>query len=214
MKIPRDWTFKTADIANGFDRHVREQLPWYDLTTGIVSHVARHYIPHDGLVYDIGASTGNCGRAMAGTIKSRGAKLVAIDSQDSMRKLYSGPGEFIVADAIEFDFQPFDFAVCFLSVMFMPVSKRGKFLADLRGKIKPGGALLVFDKCAPVQGYPASIMSRLALAGKIAAKVEAREILAKEMSLAGIQRPLVPDETKGGIEIFRFGDFAGWIFEP
>ena len=56
MDIPREWTFENTDVASGFDRHVREQLPWYDLVTGAVAHIARHYIPKDGLVYDIGAS--------------------------------------------------------------------------------------------------------------------------------------------------------------
>ena len=56
MKIPRDWTFKKFSIAKGFDRHVREQLPWYDLATGIVRHIVRHYLNRGGLVYDIGAN--------------------------------------------------------------------------------------------------------------------------------------------------------------
>ena len=30
MDIPREWTFENTKVASGFDRHVREQLPWYD----------------------------------------------------------------------------------------------------------------------------------------------------------------------------------------
>ena len=63
MKIPTEWTFKSSDVAEGFDNHVREQLPWYDLVTDGLRQLARHYIPQNGLVYDIGASTGNMGRA-------------------------------------------------------------------------------------------------------------------------------------------------------
>ena len=62
---------KTSNVARGFDRHVREQLPWYDLATNAILHVARHYIPQDGLVYDFGASTGNIGRALAPILKER-----------------------------------------------------------------------------------------------------------------------------------------------
>ena len=51
------------------------------------------------------------------------------------------------------------------------------------------------------------------LAGKVAAGVNAREVLAKELSLAGVQRPLAQHELPGAVEIFRFGDFAGWIIE-
>jgi tRNA (cmo5U34)-methyltransferase len=212
MKIPRDWTFKTSEIANGFDRHVREQLPWYELTTGIVSHVARHYIPHGGMVYDIGASTGNIGRAIADTLTARGARLVAIDNAESMRAKYRAPGEFTIADAATFDFQPHDLSVCFLCLMFIPPAARVGFIRRVRANLNPGGALLVFDKTESPSGYAAAVLSRLALAGKVAAGVDAKEILQKEMSLAGIQRPLMKHETEGGVEIFRFGDFAGWLF--
>ena len=84
MQIPSDWTFKNLEVANGFDAHVRATLPWYDLATGAVAHVARHYLPQNGLIYDIGASTGNIGRALSDVIESRQARLVAIDDSESM----------------------------------------------------------------------------------------------------------------------------------
>ena len=214
MNIPHDWTFKNADVAAGFDKHVREQLPWYDLETGVIAHFARHYIPHGGLVYDIGASTGNVGRAIADVLAARTAGFIPIDSSKDMLDRYSGPGELVIADAEDFDFQPFDFAACFLVLMFIAPSKRSALIAKLRRNIKPGGALIVFDKCVPLRGYVGTVMSRLALAGKTAAGVDAREIIAKELSLAGVQRPIDPAELgRDAQEIFRFGDFAGWIIE-
>lgn len=42
----------------------------------------------------------------------------------------------------------------------------------------------------------------------------AQEILEKEMSLSGIQRPLANREIpKNFVEVFRMGDFAGWVAE-
>jgi tRNA (cmo5U34)-methyltransferase len=76
LKIPTDWTFKNADVAAGFDDHVREQLPWYDIATASVAHVIRHYLPDGGLMYDIGASTGNIGRAVADTLRSADGRAV------------------------------------------------------------------------------------------------------------------------------------------
>lgn len=215
MKIPEEWTFKHSEIAEGFDRHVREQLPWYDLTTGIVAHVARHYIPQGGLVYDIGASTGNIGNAIKDTLDKREAKLVAIDNSDEMAEIYSGPGEIVTADALEYEFEPFDFAVAFLALMFFPVSRRRQWVLSLVSKIKPGGAILIFDKCSPGSGYASTVLSRLALASKRAAGVSSEEIIEKELSLAGVQRPIdwmsvIPASS---VNIFRFGDFAGWLIE-
>ena len=46
MKIPNTWTFESVEVADGFDLHVREQLPWYDLVTGAIGQIARHFIPN------------------------------------------------------------------------------------------------------------------------------------------------------------------------
>lgn len=215
MKIPEQWTFKSNEVANGFDDHVRQQLPWYDLTTGIVAHVARHYIPQGGLVYDIGASTGNIGRAIADTLTNRNATIVPIDNAEEMACIYKGPGEIVIADALEYDFEPFDFAVAFLSLMFFPVSRRREWVMKMAAKINQGGAMLIFDKCEPVGGYQSSVLSRLAIAGKLASGVSPEDIIKKELSLAGIQRPIDWMEVipPNSTEIFRFGDFAGWLIE-
>lgn len=214
MKIPPNWSFKSDEVAACFDKHVHEQLPWYDLTTGVIAHVARHYIPDGGMVYDIGASTGNIGRAISNTLEVRNARFVAIDNSEPMMSRYSGPKNLTIADALTFEYEPFDFAVCFLVLMFIPPAKRAGLIEELRKKTNFGGALVIFDKCLPVKGYVSTVMSRLALAGKFAAGVGADEILAKELSLSGVQRPLSIDELgEGAIEIFRFGDFAGWVIE-
>jgi tRNA (cmo5U34)-methyltransferase len=214
MKIPKAWTFEGSEIAAHFDQHVREQLPWYDLTTGVVAHIARHYIPQGGLVYDIGASTGNIGAAIASILHDRSATFIALDSAAAMADQYHGPGALTVADALTYQFQPFDFATCFLTLMFIPPAARGGLIARLRAQMNPGAALVIFDKCQPVGGYIATVMSRLALAGKAAAGVNPSEIIEKELSLSGVQRPLDPDELGSDAqEVFRFGDFAGWVIE-
>ncbi len=212
MDIPREWTFESSHIASSFDSHVREQLPWYDLVTGAVTHIARHYIPRGGLVYDIGASTGNIGRSLAETLKERNATLVGLESSREMCAQYSAPGELVNIDVLDYRFQPYDLAICFLVLMFVPVDKRQELIDYLKAAIKPGGALLIVDKCQASAGYEATVFWRLTLAGKIAAGAKPESVIAKELSLGGVQRPL--DSAllgKEAIEWFRFGDFAGWI---
>lgn len=212
MDIPREWTFENTKVASGFDRHVREQLPWYDLVTGAVAHIARHYIPRNGLVYDIGASTGNIGQAIEETILERKAKLVGIEASAEMCARYKAPGELVQIDALDYRFQPYDLAICYLVLMFLPVGKRQEFIDYLKSLIKPGGALLIVDKCEAATGYEATVFWRLTLAGKIAAGVDAESVIAKELSLSGVQRPLDPAMLgDDAVQWFRFGDFAGWI---
>lgn len=217
LVIPADWTFKNASVATSFDRHVREQLPWYEHATGAVAHIARHYIAEGGLVYDIGASTGNIGRALADVLESRSARFVALDNSPHMVAGYAGPGEIVLADATEFEFEPFDVAIVFLVAMFVAPHKRRGWLRSLERQIKPGGALIVFDKTEQATGYLSTILHRLTIAGKVATGVEPSEIIAKELSLSGVQRPLPETFMRfsfpSAVEFFRFGEFAGWVIE-
>lgn len=205
------WTFKAEDVASDFDRHVREQLPWYDLATGIVRHVGRHFIPQRGLIYDLGASTGNVGRALAPVIEQRRARFVAIEESAEMAARYTGPGKVIEGDIRDHRYEEADLIVCFLVLMFLPINGRREFIERLKNWLRPGGALLIFDKVEPAAGIEGIINTRLTLAAKYEAGATPDEIIRKELALAGVQRPLRADETSGLREIFRFGDFCGWL---
>lgn len=214
LQIPKSWTFETQDVAIGFDQHVREQLPWYELATNAISHVARHYIPANGLVYDIGCSTGNIGRSIAETLETRNATLIGIEPSEAMKPLYNAPGEFVCSKAQHYPYVQFDLATLFLCLMFVEPSERRAFVANLYQKCKPGGAIIIFDKLEPTDGYISTIMYRLTLAGKFSAGVHAEEIIQKELSLSGVQRPISIEHLPGNpYQWFRFGDFAGFLLE-
>ena len=208
----QDWTFQ--GFAPEFDAHVREQLPWYGMATESVALIARHYIPRRGLVYDLGASTGNVGRALSPTLTERNARLVALDEVPDMVKAYNGPGRAVMADVARYPYKPFDVAVCFLVLMFLPVPARRRLLATLREKVKPGGAIIVVDKEESPGGYPATVLSRLTWDCKLRQGAEPGAVMRKELSLSGVQRPLYRGELgPDAVEVFRFGDFAGWLIE-
>lgn len=213
--IPDRWTFEDQKVAAIFDRHVREQLPWYDLATKAVAQIARHYIGAGGLVYDIGASTGNIGNALRPTLEERDARLVAIESAAEMAERYAGPGRLEVAHAEDYHFEPFDFAVCFLVLIFLRPDRARDLLQRLRDRIAYGGAILVVERMLPPDGYMSIVSSRLTLATKLEGGVTPEEIIAKELSLGGVQRPLSREilTDLGAVEWFRYGDFAGWVIE-
>lgn len=205
-----DWTFN--GFEREFDAHVRQHLPWYDLAADAVALIAKHYIPKGGLIYDIGCSTGNIGRSLGETIDAREARLIGIDNCADMAKAYQAPGELVITDASAYDYERFDVAVMFLTLMFMPVAERALFIQRLRTNLKPGGAIIIFDRCVAPTGYEATVMMRMIWHGKLRAGVTFAELAEKEMRLAGIQRPIEQHELGGEVlEIFRFADFAGWI---
>lgn len=217
MNIPAEWTFKSKEIAEGFDAHVREQLPWYDLATEAVAHVVRHYLPEGGLVYDIGASTGNIGRSLTKVLEARNARLVAVEESAEMTKAYVGPGNVILARAQDMNWEPFDVGVLFLSLMFVPVADRQILLWKLCHRLRLGGALVVVDKLETPAGYIGTVMRRLTMSWKVSSGADPAAIVAKELSLGGVQRPIeLRSLLPKGFEarpFFLFGEFAGWLVE-
>jgi tRNA (cmo5U34)-methyltransferase len=212
MNIPTNWTFRDGTVAAEFDNHVREQLPWYDLVTRAVAHIGRHYIPEGGVVLDIGASTGNIGRALADTLASRKARLYAVEQSPDMVAKYNAPGEVQCCSATDAALVPCDLCVCFLVVMFLPIVERGAFLKRLYDLISYGGALVVVDKIQAPSGYVGTVMRRLPMEWKMQNGASAEDIIKKELSLAGYQRPIDPAILPGSpVSFFQMGEFAGWI---
>ena len=72
-----------------------------------------------------------------GRPKSR-AKLSQIARRVSMVAAYKGLRRAVMADVARYQYKPFDVAVCFLVLMFLPVPARRRLLSTLRGKLKPG----------------------------------------------------------------------------
>ena len=214
MEIPTDWTFRNKGVAKAFDNHVRESLPWYDLVSGAVAHTVRHYLPENGLMYDIGASTGNIGKLIDESLTARKVSLISIESAAEMAEHFEAQGILEIADCVTYDYKPFDVATIFLVLMFLTIDQRQTLIQSLIDKCRKGGAIIIVDKIETKANYIGTINRRLTLAGKVATGVSPEQIIAKELSLAGIQRPLKETELPESAEsFFRFGEFAGWIIE-
>lgn len=214
VSIPKHWDFSEQTVAKNFDTHVRQQLPWYDLATSMVADLVAAYLPHEGSVVDVGASTGNIGRAIADLLVAREAKLAALEPVLAMSDRYEGPGEVFSVKVEDFDFVPCDVIVCFLSLMFVPIMARKTVLENMRNALRTGGALIIVDRIENGGGYYGATMDRVRLAAKHRAGASTDDIVAKELSLIGCQRPLVCGDFWGeGKEFFRFGDFVGVLVE-
>lgn len=203
-----DWTFSA--VPDGFDEHVRKQLPWYDFATNCVAFLARHYLPtRGGVLYDIGASTGNMTKALADTIEQRCVRCISVEENEDMADQFRGIGELIAQPVQDISIEEFDVAIIFLTLMFVPYSKREQVMASLKAKMRKGGAIIIVDKVADEGGYLGVCLRRLTLFWKSLSGVAADDIVEKEISLAGVQRP----SSREGKLFLKFGEFEGWIIE-
>jgi tRNA (cmo5U34)-methyltransferase len=218
MEIPKEWTFKSKEVADNFNNHVREQLPWYDLATGLVAHIVKNYVPNNGIIYDIGASTGNIEISIQEIINNRKIEFYAIDDSDEMKKNYQGQAKLIIQDGCDVEYKYFDCAILFLTLQFIDITKREVLINNLIKKCKKGGCIIVFDKITIDSGYISNVLRRATIMAKYASGVSPDEIIKKELSISGVQRPLESNffnffSTAKATEIFRFGEFAGYVIE-
>jgi tRNA (cmo5U34)-methyltransferase len=210
---PSQWSFELPAVASAFDAHVREQLPFYDLATTAVSDLVRCYLQSGGTLVDIGCSTGNISRACEQIARDRRARVVNVESSSEMASRFSGYGELIIGDACEIDVPECDVAVSFLTLAFMPPKARRRFLDGLVRKVSPGGAIIIVERVSVTTA--AGVCRLLTQAAKLRTGVSPAGVLAKEVSIAGVLRPVDTSliEGMGGWMFFAYGDFRGYVIE-
>jgi tRNA (cmo5U34)-methyltransferase len=218
-ETPDAWTFKSDAVAQKFDDHVREQLPWYTPLSRYVADMAVSFLPRGGLFYDIGASTGNITKLLADDLNAKDAEAWSIEPSHQMAKLWEGHGDLSIIEAENIDFtrRPPDVSILFLVLMFMKTAERTEFLGKLFAATQPGGAVIIVDK-----GYVAVPEVQVAckaaqLAGKLRSGTPGDSYVKKELSLRGEQRPTdakqiqIQAVEQGFVveQFFRFGEFYG-----
>lgn len=208
-----DWTFETKESTKHFDDHVKTQLPWYDMIVSSIGKMSRNFITERAVVYDIGCSTGAVSQSIVNNNKERLFSLIAIDNSREMINEYTsrlGTTNIttLCQDACKTEYEKFSFAVANLSLMFMG-NERGGLIKELVNLTEPGGALVIVDKFIPKGGLYSTVFNRLLWQFK---SVSAGEVIDKDLSLQGIQRPLNENLMNGFQEFFRFGDFAGYVY--
>jgi tRNA (cmo5U34)-methyltransferase len=210
----KSWSFDSREVADKFDKHVREQLPWYDMITDAVVYITRNYLTEGNRVVDIGASTGNLSRKLLPLAEERKGRVLAIEKSLSMICKMDDMEDVGVmhADINDIDIPEAQVYILFLTMMFIPVDKRADLINKLSEKIKSGGCIIIVDKINHA-GYFGTVMKRLTWHWKIQQGAQAEDIVNKEMSLAGVQIPIDEEMLDDAKEFFRMGEFAGWVIE-
>lgn len=214
------WTFETPEIAAGFDDHVREQLPWYDMVTDAVVYIVRNYLTDSNTVVDVGASTGNMVDKLMPLLLERKAYAVALEKSPTMVEVLERRFEnhhnvrVVREDVRTCGWEQAQVYVVFLTMMFIPVHERKRVIDRLRANLLKGGVLVVVDKVCDHGGYFATVLKRLGMHWKIQQGASLGDVTTKEMSLAGVQIPFDPAMLGADAkEFFRMGEFAGWVVE-
>lgn len=219
MNIPEHWTFHSPEVANRFEEHVREQLPWYDMVADAVAYIVRNYLTQHQRVVDIGASTGNMINKLMPLLIEREAYVTAIEDSapmiDVLEERFKNHHNVTVehADVVTAQLDPAQVHIMFLTMMFIPVHLRATLITRLIANTRKGGVIIIVDKVADHSGYFATVIKRLGMHWKINQGAKLEDVAKKEMSLAGVQIPFDPAMIPDAKQFFRMGEFAGWVIE-
>lgn len=215
----KSWTFETLEIANTFDNHVREQLPWYDMVTESVAYIIKNYLSENDTVVDIGASTGNMIEKILSLVQERSCYITAIEKSESMfdklKNKYANESciELVDSDVMDIELPKAKVYILFLTLMFIPIYQRQKLMQRIKDKCEEGGVIIIVDKVCDHLGYFSTVLKRLTMHFKLLQGAKPEDVLTKEMSLAGVQIPIDISLLGNAKEFFRMGEFAGWVIE-
>ena len=215
----KSWTFETLEIANTFDNHVREQLPWYDMVTESVAYIIKNYLSENDTVVDIGASTGNMIEKILPLVQERSCYITAIEKSESMfdklKNKYANESciELVDSDVMDIELPKAKVYILFLTLMFIPIHQRQKLMQRIKDKCEEGGVIIIVDKVCDHHGYFSTVLKRLTMHFKLLQGAKPEDVLIKEMSLAGVQIPIDISLLGNAKEFFRMGEFAGWLIE-
>jgi tRNA (cmo5U34)-methyltransferase len=159
-------------------------------------------------------------KALLPLIDERTGTILALDNDDSMVKTYQhniihNRIGVLQSKAEDYEYDEFDVAIVFLTAMFLPVEKQSNLIDKLYGKLKTGGAIIIVDKVCEEDGYFSTVMKRLTMYWKLKNGAHPEDIINKELSLSGVQRPIDSDLLRifGAKQFFQLGEFKGWVIE-
>ena len=94
--------------------------------------------------------------------------------------------EMVLGDISNFDYLPSDLVIAYYTVQFLAPSKRPILFEKIYSNLKPGGALILFEKVLAPDAQTQEIMGGLYQEYKLNQGFSGEEIINKSRSLKGV----------------------------
>ncbi|NEA78028.1 methyltransferase domain-containing protein [Actinospica acidiphila] len=195
------WSF-AGPVADHFDTHVARSVPQYEAGHHIITALSGHFLPPGGTLYDIGCSTGALLAALDHTHRSRDVRLIGVDNEPDMvraaRRRFTDRADVTIvqADARTLEWRPADVIAAHYSVQFAPVADRPALLAAMHTALRPGGALLWFEKTLAPTPHLQDVVGQAYADHKLSQGYTPAEVLGKARSLRGVLAPLTSADNR------------------
>lgn len=218
------------EVADVFDDMVSRSVPFYNEIHGLITDLAQKVVPNNGVVCDLGCSTGTT----LVLLKQKLGKLnidfkgIGVDNSAPMIEKANAKAqghsiknlEFHVDDILTFEIPQSHLIIMNYTLQFISADARDQLLKKIFKSLLPGGMLILSEKICSPQGQIQSLITDLYYDFKRKNGYSELEISQKREALENVLVPITPEEQVGSLKragfeksemIFRWYNFASYI---
>ncbi len=204
------WSFE--GISEDFDEHVKRSVPLYEVGHDLVCKLSDFFVPIDGLVVELGTSTGVLAEKFLKFNRGRKSfRYLGLDVVDEMLDLARTRcaeftnATFVNEDVRTFESEPTSMYISYYTLQFIHPRHRQEVVNKIYKSLEWGGALVLFEKVRAPDARFQDVANQLYHEFKLDNGFSELEIMAKQRSLKGI---LEPFSTQANFELMRRAGFV------
>lgn len=207
----RRWTFGSGTAAR-FDDHVGKSIPGYQDGHTLVEELSDFFVGGGGRVIEVGCSTATLVSRLARRHEGAPVEFLGVDVVAEMvdiareRCAEQQNLNIEIVDAARVDYTDACFVVMYYTMQFIPTYLRTALMERMCREMRPGGAIVMFEKTRLPNGPLQDICNQVYETFKLARGFNADEILSKTRSLRGILEPFTSAENAAMLRQAGFGD--------
>lgn len=213
------------NVASVFDDMISRSVPFYDVSSNLITQILVKYLDSQAFIIDLGCSTG----ALLFKLFEKNPKfrLCGVDNSKAMQeiaknkaKAYGSKVEFIEADALTFEFNSVNAVILNYTLQFIRPLKRVKFIKKIYDGLEEGGIFILSEKLLYEDKKLSKNMIEIYEEYKEKNGYSKYEIAQKRQALENVLIPFSEDENKKLLKdtgfkvietIFKWGNFASFM---
>lgn len=218
------WSFDDESID--FDDHVKTSIPFYEETHKLISFLSTFFIKDNGLVYEVGCSTGTLLSRINEYNQNDKVNYIGIEPSkklyDIAKKKYNFKNlKFTNTTVQKHNFLEADLIISHFMLQFVNFDEWDQILEKLYNSLRVGGGFIFFEKNFFDNVQMDHIMSSVYNYDfKKSNRYSIKEIYDKSYSLRGVMKIQSESDTlkmlykakfKNVSCVFKWGQFTGFL---
>ncbi|MCZ6103629.1 carboxy-S-adenosyl-L-methionine synthase CmoA [Campylobacter ureolyticus] len=213
------------NVASVFDDMISRSVPFYDVSSNLITQILVKYLDSQAFIIDLGCSTG----ALLFKLFEKNPKfrLCGVDNSKAMQeiaknkaKAYGSKVNFIEADALTFEFNSANAVILNYTLQFIRPLKRVNFIKKIYDGLEEGGIFILSEKLLYEDKKLSKNMIEIYEEYKEKNGYSKYEIAQKRQALENVLIPFSEDENKKLLKdagfkvietIFKWGNFASFM---